>query len=89
MRRPATWGGVAAIAMIALALPAFGLRLANPPNGGFSANLPIIKAIDAMQRAFPQAPSPGGRSSSPALTWPGLRSAPPSPLCGTTCRRPA
>jgi putative drug exporter of the RND superfamily len=58
MRRPAAWGGVAAIAMIALALPAFGLRLANPPNGGFSANLPIIKTIDAMQSAFPQAPSP-------------------------------
>jgi putative drug exporter of the RND superfamily len=58
MRRPASWGGVAAVAMIALALPAFGLRLANPPNGGFSGNLPIIKAIDAMQQAFPQAPSP-------------------------------
>jgi len=58
MRRPAAWGGVAAIAMIALALPAFGLKLANPPNGGFSGNLPIVKTIDAMQQAFPQAPTP-------------------------------
>ncbi|HEX9623309.1 MAG TPA: MMPL family transporter [Streptosporangiaceae bacterium] len=58
MRRPAAWGGAAAIAMIALALPAFGLRLANPPNGGFSANLPLVKTVTATQRAFPQAPSP-------------------------------
>jgi putative drug exporter of the RND superfamily len=58
MRRPAAWGGVAAIAMIALALPAFGLRLANPPFGGFSTNLPLVKTLAATERAFPQAPSP-------------------------------
>ncbi|HET7012947.1 MAG TPA: MMPL family transporter [Streptosporangiaceae bacterium] len=58
MRRPAVWGGLAAIAMIALALPAFGLKLANPPYGGFSTNLPLVKTLADTQRAFPQAPSP-------------------------------
>ncbi len=58
MRRPAAWGSVAAIAMIALALPALGLKLANPPYGGFSTNLPLVKTLAAVQRAFPQAPSP-------------------------------
>jgi putative drug exporter of the RND superfamily len=58
MKRPAAWGGVAAIVMIALALPAFGLKLANPPYGGFSTNLPLVKTLAATERAFPQAPSP-------------------------------
>ncbi len=58
LRRPAAWGGVAAAGMIALALPATGMRLANPPDGGFSANLPIVRTLDAIQRAFPQAPAP-------------------------------
>jgi RND superfamily putative drug exporter len=58
MRRPAAWGGVAAIGMIVLALPAVGMRLANPPNGGFSGNLPVVRTLDAIQRAFPQSPSP-------------------------------
>ncbi len=58
LRRPAAWGGVAAAGMIALALPATGMRLASPPDGGFSANLPIIRTLDAIQRAFPQAPAP-------------------------------
>ncbi|MGO9082228.1 MAG: MMPL family transporter [Streptosporangiaceae bacterium] len=58
VRHPAAWGGVAAAAMLALAAPALGLRLGNPPNGGFPASVPVVRTLDDIQRAFPQAPSP-------------------------------
>jgi putative drug exporter of the RND superfamily len=58
LRRPLAWGGIAALALIALALPATGLRLANPPYGGFSDQLPVVRTLTAIQQAFPQAPSP-------------------------------
>jgi RND superfamily putative drug exporter len=38
VRRPAVWGGIAALAMLVLAAPAVGLHLADPPNGGFPAD---------------------------------------------------
>jgi RND superfamily putative drug exporter len=58
VRRPAVWGGLAAVALLALAAPAVGLRLGNAPNGGFSNNLPVIKTFDKIQHAYPHAPSP-------------------------------
>jgi RND superfamily putative drug exporter len=58
VRRPAVWGSVAVVAMLALAAPAAGLRLGNPPNGGFSASMPIIQTANRIQAAFPQSPSP-------------------------------
>ena len=58
VRRPAVWGGVAAVALLALAAPAVGLRLGNAPNSGFSSSLPVIKTFDKIQKAYPQAPSP-------------------------------
>ncbi len=73
VRRPAAWGAVAAIAMLALAAPALGLRLGSPPDGGFPASMPIIKTADEIQAAFPQEPSPaqvvvtGSRLSGPAM----------------------
>jgi RND superfamily putative drug exporter len=54
VRRPAAWGGVFAVALLALAAPAVGLRLDNPPAGGFPASLPVVATADAIQRAFPQ-----------------------------------
>jgi putative drug exporter of the RND superfamily len=57
-RRPAAWGGIAAVAMVALAVPALSLRLGNPPDGGFPASLPVVQIADAVQRAFPAEPSP-------------------------------
>jgi putative drug exporter of the RND superfamily len=57
-RHPAAWGGIAAAAMVALAVPALGLRLGNPPDGGFSATVPVLQTADAIQRAFPAEPSP-------------------------------
>ncbi len=58
VRRPAAWGLVALIGMLALAAPVAGLRLSNPADGGFPAGLPIVKAADAIQRAFPGSPAP-------------------------------
>ncbi|HSR85560.1 MAG TPA: MMPL family transporter [Streptosporangiaceae bacterium] len=57
-RRPLAWGVVATVAMLALAVPALGLRLGNPPNGGFPADLPIVQTADQIQRAFPAEPAP-------------------------------
>ena len=55
---PAAWGTVAALAMIALAAPGLGLRLGNPPNGGFSAKVPVVATMDRIDRAFPGRPGP-------------------------------
>jgi putative drug exporter of the RND superfamily len=57
-RRPVTWGGIAALAMVALAVPAVSMRLGNPPDGGFPASLPVVQTADAIQQAFPAEPSP-------------------------------
>jgi putative drug exporter of the RND superfamily len=55
--RPAVWGAVATIALLALAAPALGLRLGEPavdaPKGAS-----VTTTMDAIQRAFPQAPAP-------------------------------
>ncbi len=77
-RRPAAWGGFAAVAMVALAVPALGLRLGNPPDSGFPASLPVVQTADQIQRAFPAEPSPAqvvvtgsnlhGRAVAAALT---------------------
>jgi RND superfamily putative drug exporter len=73
VRRPVIWGGVAAVAMLALAAPALGMKLDNPPNGGFASNPPVVQTLNSIQRAFPQAPSPaevvvtGRNLASPAV----------------------
>ena len=54
---PAIWGGTAAVALLALAAPALGMRLGEPavdvPPGQA-----VVQTTNAVQRAFPQAPSP-------------------------------
>ncbi|HEY3953275.1 MAG TPA: MMPL family transporter [Streptosporangiaceae bacterium] len=55
--RPVIWGGVATIALLALAAPALGLRLGQPavdaPRG-----TPTVRTLNEIERAFPQAPAP-------------------------------
>jgi putative drug exporter of the RND superfamily len=58
VRRPAAYGAVAVIGMLALAAPAVGMKLGSPPDGGFSARLPVVQTMDRIQRAFPDAPRP-------------------------------
>jgi putative drug exporter of the RND superfamily len=79
VRRPAAWGGVAALMMLALAAPAIGMRLGNPPNGGFPASLPMARTLASIQHAFPGSPAPAqvvvtGRSPAD-LTSAGTRTA--------------
>jgi putative drug exporter of the RND superfamily len=57
VRRPLLWGGTAAVAMLALAAPALGMRLAYPAND-VPKNVPIVVTFDRIQAAFPQTPSP-------------------------------
>ncbi|HEX9528307.1 MAG TPA: MMPL family transporter [Streptosporangiaceae bacterium] len=58
VRHPVAWGTLGAIAMVALAAPALGMRLGSPPNGGFPANAPVMRTMERIQAAFPQSPSP-------------------------------
>ena len=57
VRRPAVWGGVATVALLALAAPALGLRIGEPAID-LPAGNPVLRTIDSVQRAFPQSPSP-------------------------------
>jgi RND superfamily putative drug exporter len=55
--RPLIWGGIATVAMLALAAPALGLRIGQPAIDA-PKNIPAVTTMDAVQRAFPQAPAP-------------------------------
>ncbi|MGH3169309.1 MAG: MMPL family transporter, partial [Trebonia sp.] len=55
--RPLVWGGVAVVAMLALAAPAFGMRLGEPAIDA-PKSLPAVQTMDAIEQAFPQAPAP-------------------------------
>jgi len=57
VRRPLAWGGVAAIALLALAAPAAGMRLGSP-TVDLPASSPVLQTIDRIWQAFPQSPSP-------------------------------
>jgi RND superfamily putative drug exporter len=51
--RPAVWGGVAAVAMIALTVPALGLRLGSPGLHDLPSNMTAVQNLQAVQTAFP------------------------------------
>jgi putative drug exporter of the RND superfamily len=75
VRRPLLWGGVAAVALLALAAPAAGMRLAYPEND-VANNVPIVATYNRIQEAFPQAPSPAQVVvTGSALTGPAVRDA--------------
>jgi RND superfamily putative drug exporter len=57
VRRPVLWGGAAALALLALAAPALGMRLGTPAND-IPNNVPVVATYHRIQHAFPQAPSP-------------------------------
>jgi RND superfamily putative drug exporter len=75
VRHPLVWGAVAAVAMLALAAPALGMRLAFPAND-VPNNVPIVATANRIQHAFPQAPSPAEVVITGAdLTGPAVRDA--------------
>jgi RND superfamily putative drug exporter len=55
--RPLVWGGVATVALLALAAPALGMRLSQPAVDA-PAGAAAVQTMDAAARAFPQAPAP-------------------------------
>jgi RND superfamily putative drug exporter len=55
--RPAIWGGIAALALLALAVPALGMRLGEPAVDA-PRTAPVVQTMSAIERAFPQAPAP-------------------------------
>jgi RND superfamily putative drug exporter len=59
VRRPVLAGGAAAALLVLLALPATGLRLADPsPQNLLPASVPAISALARIEAAFPGAPAP-------------------------------
>ena len=73
VRHPLAWGGVAALALLALAAPALGMRIGYPAVDA-PAGLPVMQTTDRIQQAFPQGTSPaevvvtGSDLGGPAVT---------------------
>ena len=71
--RPLAWGAVTALALLALAAPALGMRIGYPAIDA-PAGLPVVQTMDRIQQAFPQGPSPaqvvvtGSDLGGPAVT---------------------
>lgn len=57
VRRPAAWGGIAALAMLALCAPALGMRIGNPAVD-LPTSLPVVHVLDEIQQQFPGRPAP-------------------------------
>jgi RND superfamily putative drug exporter len=55
--RPLIWGGVGCVALLALAAPALSLHLGEPAVDA-PKDAAVIRTMDAIQQAFPQAPAP-------------------------------
>jgi RND superfamily putative drug exporter len=55
--RPVIWGGLATVALLALAAPALGLRLGEPAVDA-PKDAAVVRTMDAIHQAFPQAPAP-------------------------------
>jgi putative drug exporter of the RND superfamily len=73
--RPVIWGGVAAIALLALAAPALGMRIGEPAVD-LPAGNPVLQTMDRVQHAFPQSPSPAQVVvTGTGLTSPAMRDA--------------
>ncbi|WP_262403342.1 MMPL family transporter [Actinomadura sp. CNU-125] len=59
VRRPLLWGGAAALALIVMTLPAFGMRLQDAAvTDSLPRDVPVVDAALRMQEAFPGSPSP-------------------------------
>jgi putative drug exporter of the RND superfamily len=56
--KPVLFGGTAALALAALAVPALSMRLAEPGFRDLPSNVPVVQSLLATQRAFPGGPAP-------------------------------
>jgi uncharacterized membrane protein YdfJ with MMPL/SSD domain len=58
VRRPLAWGGVAAAALIVLAVPVLSLHLEDPGLHELPGGVPVVRALADIQQAFPGGPEP-------------------------------
>ncbi len=56
--RPVLWGGAAALALLALAVPAVSMRLTDPGLHDLPTSIPVVRDLLATQHAFPGGPAP-------------------------------
>ena len=56
--RPVLWGGTAALALVALTIPAFNMRLADPGLHDLPTSVPVVRNLLAIQHSFPGGPTP-------------------------------
>ena len=64
--RPVLWGGAAALALLALASPALGMRLADPGLHDLPTSVPVVRNLLADPARLPRRPGPGrGRRDRP------------------------
>ena len=57
-RRPLAWGGLTAIALLVLASPLLGLHLEEPGIHDIPDSIPVMRAVDDVEAAFPGGPAP-------------------------------
>ena len=70
VRKPVAWGGLALAALLALALPALGMRIGSPAIN-LPSSLPVVRTLETIQRDFPGGPAP----AQVVVTGPGVQSA--------------
>ena len=58
VRRPLVLGGLAAAALIAAAVPVLSLHLEDPGIHDLPSNVPVVRSLIAISRAFPGGPEP-------------------------------
>jgi uncharacterized membrane protein YdfJ with MMPL/SSD domain len=58
LRRPVAWASLAVIVLLALAIPALGMRTASPGATDIPASLPIMQTYARIQQAFPGGAGP-------------------------------
>ena len=90
-RRPLLWGGAAAIALLALAAPALGMRLGEPGRSTLPGQVPgACRPSDRIQRRSRRAPSPAEVVVTGQRPRPARAVRPRSPRCrpGRGARRP-
>jgi RND superfamily putative drug exporter len=58
VRRPLAWGGVATVALLALAVPVLSLHLEDPGIHDLPSSVPVVRSLIDISDAFPGGPAP-------------------------------
>ena len=57
-RRPLAWGGLTVIALLVMASPLLSVHLQEPGIHDIPASIPVVRAVDDIEQAFPGGPAP-------------------------------